>query len=172
MKFRSGFVSNSSSSSYICEVCGDTFEAWDEGISHFDLVMCEDHDHLFCEDHRVNPEPDGTYTMLQYEDEDDRISSKHCPLCQLKEVNDFMLLVYALKKLGTNSPDLKREIQDTFENYDELDSFITGFGTKYGIELTAHMTITAANKELAYKQARNEIMKNPVMLDVTHCEEL
>jgi len=59
MKVRLGFVSNSSSSSFVCEVCGDTFESYDKGIAHFSLVMCEDHDHLFCEAHRINPEQDG-----------------------------------------------------------------------------------------------------------------
>jgi len=172
MKLRSGFVSNSSSSSYVCEVCEESFEAWDEGISHFDLVMCQDYDHLFCQDHRINPNEDGKYTMYEMEDEDDRIDSKHCPICQMKEVTRHMVMIYALKKLNVNMQELRNEVMETFANYDEFDSFISGVGNKYGIELTAHMTVTAATKELAYKQARDEIMKNPVRLDVTHCEEL
>jgi len=173
MKLRSGFVSNSSSSSYVCEVCEESFEAWDEGISHFNLVMCNEYDHLFCEEHRINPNEDGKYTMYEIEDDDDRIDSKHCPICQMKEVTRHMVMIYALKKLNTNMPDLKNEMKDLFANYDELDTFITGIGgTTYGIELTAHVKVTAATEELARKRAREDVVKNPVMLDITHCEEL
>lgn len=172
MKLRSGFVSNSSSSSYICEVCEDTFESWDEGFSTFGLVMCKDYDHLFCDTHRINPNEDGKYTMYTYEDDDDRIDSKHCPICQMKEVSTHMVLVYALKKLKTTMPDLKNEMKELFANYDELDNFITGFGDNYWIELTAHVKIKAANEDIARKQARQEVVDNPVRLDVTHCEKM
>lgn len=173
MKLRSGFVSNSSSSSYICEVCGDTFEAYDEGIAHFDLVMCEGHEHLFCEEHAVNANIDeeGHEAFTMYEgDGDDRIDSKHCPICQLKTITEGMLLDYALYKLNVKRDDLKSEINTWFETYDELYDEIKNTGNKYYIELTATTTITAGNKECAYRKARAEIIKNPVRLDVTHCE--
>lgn len=175
MKLRSGFVSNSSSSSYICEVCGDTFEAYDEGITHFSLVMCADHDHLFCEVHRINPniEADGheAYTMYEYEDDDDRIDSKHCPICQLKTITEGMLLDYALHKLNVNRDALKAEISEWFSTCDELYDEINGTGNDYMIELTAHTKIKAGNKDCACKKARKQVVENPVMLDVTHCEE-
>ena len=41
MKIRTGFVSNSSSSSYICEICGSVMEDDD------DMVTCE-REHTFC----------------------------------------------------------------------------------------------------------------------------
>lgn len=172
MKLRSGFVSNSSSSSYVCEVCEESFESWDEGISHFDLVMCQDYDHLFCEDHRINPNDDGNYTMCTYEDDDDRIDSKHCPICQMKEVTRHMVMIYAFNKLKMNMQELKNEMMDTFANYDEFDSFITGFGNEYWIELTAHVKVKAANEDLARKQARQDVVENPIKLDVTHCEKM
>lgn len=171
MKIRNGFVSNSSSSSFICEVCGDTFETWDEGISSFGLVMCEEHDHLFCEDHRVNPNPDGKYSMYESKNDDDRIDSIHCPVCQLKVVTRDLLIEYAMHKLKTNQKDLYKEIRNTFATYNEMRAEIEGNGHEYCIELTAHVRTKAGNKDCAYAHARAEVMKDPViMLDVTHCE--
>jgi hypothetical protein len=41
------------------------------------------------------------------------------------------------------------------------------------IELTAHTRVTAANKDLAYRKARQQVVENSIeMLDVTHCEEI
>jgi len=171
MKFRSGFVSNSSSSSYICEVCGDTFETWDEGISHFNLVMCRDYEHLFCEDHRINSNDDGNYTMYEIENEENRIDSKHCPICQLEHVTDFMALMYAAKRLNVTVESLKRDISEDFENYEQLDDYLFGEESSFDVELTAHVHgIKAGNKELAHKAARELVVKNPMMLDVTYCE--
>jgi hypothetical protein len=42
MKVRTGFVSNSSSSSYVCEICGSVMEDDDD-----DMVTCE-RQHTFC----------------------------------------------------------------------------------------------------------------------------
>lgn len=55
MKVRKGFVSNSSSSSFICDVCGEIFSGYDNSLSDFDLVMCEE-DHVFCYHHILKPE--------------------------------------------------------------------------------------------------------------------
>lgn len=39
MKIRTGFVSNSSSSSFVCDVCGNIESGWDLGLN--DAEMCE-----------------------------------------------------------------------------------------------------------------------------------
>ena len=180
MKVRLGFVSNSSSSSFVCEVCGDTFESYDKGIAHFSLVMCEDHDHLFCEAHRINPEQDGdgfnTYRMYENDDSgdgEDHIDSIHCPICQLKTITKNMVVNYALHKFGTTYDKMSLEITDSFKTCDELYDEIQGTGPEFAIELTAHARVTAANKELAHKKARQQVVENSIeMLDVTHCEKI
>lgn len=40
-KFRTDFVTNSSSSSYICEICGGVESGYSMGLSDFDMYECE-----------------------------------------------------------------------------------------------------------------------------------
>lgn len=47
MKFRKDFVTNSSSSSYVCEICGRTESGWDIGLSECDMMECVN-GHVFC----------------------------------------------------------------------------------------------------------------------------
>ena len=47
MKFRSTFVTNSSSSSYVCEICGRTESGWDLGLSECEMMECVN-GHVFC----------------------------------------------------------------------------------------------------------------------------
>lgn len=53
MKYRVGFVTNSSSSSYVCEVCGHDESGWDMCLSDAEMVQCVN-GHTFCEDHMEN----------------------------------------------------------------------------------------------------------------------
>lgn len=50
MKVRTGFVSNSSSSSYICEICGRSAAGWDMSPDEAEMVICKE-GHLFCSHH-------------------------------------------------------------------------------------------------------------------------
>ena len=50
MKIRKGFVSNSSSSSFICEVCGNVESGYDASYDDMDFAQCEN-GHDFCRDH-------------------------------------------------------------------------------------------------------------------------
>lgn len=173
MKFRTGFVSNSSSSSFVCEVCGDTFESWDEGISHFGLVLCYQEDHLFCEDHRINPNSDGSYTTYEEEGEDTRIDSKHCPICQMKTITDHMVLMYLLKKYDLKYTEVQDEMRESFETFENFHDYLEGYEPEWGIELTVHTRVKALNSMEACKKAREEVIKDPIiMLDVTHCERM
>ena len=48
-KKRKYFVSNSSSSSFICEICGRTETGFDACLSDFGYVECEN-GHTFCDE--------------------------------------------------------------------------------------------------------------------------
>ena len=47
MKFRKDFVTNSSSSSYVCEICGRSESGWDMCLSDCEMMECIN-GHIFC----------------------------------------------------------------------------------------------------------------------------
>ena len=50
MKIRKGYVSNSSSSSFVCEVCGEIKSGYDVSFSDMGMVRCT-RGHVICEHH-------------------------------------------------------------------------------------------------------------------------
>ena len=54
MKVRLGFVSNSSSSSFICDVSGHVESGWDLSFNEAGMCSCENN-HTFCESYLLNP---------------------------------------------------------------------------------------------------------------------
>ena len=52
MKERKGFVSNSSSSSFICDVSGSEYSGWDACLSEAEMVECTN-GHTFCDSYVV-----------------------------------------------------------------------------------------------------------------------
>lgn len=54
MKFRKDFVTNSSSSSYICEICGAVESGWDISLVECEMFECEN-GHVLCLEHMLNP---------------------------------------------------------------------------------------------------------------------
>lgn len=52
VKIRKSFVSNSSSSSFICDVCGETFSGMDLSYGDVDCHTCVS-GHIFCDEHMV-----------------------------------------------------------------------------------------------------------------------
>lgn len=52
MKYRKDFVTNSSSSSYICEICGETESGYDICLHDVGMVECVN-GHTFCKDHMI-----------------------------------------------------------------------------------------------------------------------
>lgn len=71
MKIRSGFVSNSSSSSFVCELCGHTESGWDASLEDCGFVQCVN-GHTLCEDEAYE---------YDEKDADDCIPETSCPIC-------------------------------------------------------------------------------------------
>lgn len=59
MKTRSGFVSNSSSTSFTCDVCGTSEAGYDMCLSDCGMCNCRN-GHTFCEDHQKGSVPEAT----------------------------------------------------------------------------------------------------------------
>lgn len=141
MKIRKGFVSNSSSSSYICDVCGEAKSGWDIGLDELDMVECKN-GHIFHDSECVNPRGvadwDDICSQVAREGEgltdDDEIDEyiselryefpiDYCPICQLKIIPNLHMLNYLLVKEGIKRSDLEEEINKRFKTYDELVKF-------------------------------------------------
>ena len=110
MKIRLGFVSNSSSSSFVCDVCGREDSGYDLGLEEAGMKECEN-GHTFCDDHQ---EKSGN--------EEDRYECppEICPVCNFKVLLDFDLGNYLLKKIGTSRSSILGEISSQFETYKDF----------------------------------------------------
>ncbi len=80
-KYRQGFVSNSSSSSFVCDVCGYRISGWDMSLSEAEMVECEN-GHELCEEHLLKPLKEQGQMILKRLCEGEKISQN--------ELNDFI----------------------------------------------------------------------------------
>ena len=91
MKIRAGHVSNSSSSSFTCDVCGHTESGWDACLSDVGMYECMN-GHTFCVDEAVgsvaiNPDEDGEVDHYG-------VPAEACPICTLKHIDSSTIMEY------------------------------------------------------------------------------
>ncbi len=125
MKFRKDFVTNSSSSSFICEICGASESGWDLGAGDLGFCCCVN-GHTFCDEHlleRPSKEEmikeilasdcnDETEDELNEMSEEEIYNERYteggsyeipetmCPICQFIEYSESDLAAYLLKEYG------------------------------------------------------------------------
>ncbi len=132
MKIRVGFVSNSSSSSFICDFCGEEQSGMDMSLYEAGMLECEN-GHTFCATHAIlgslkdkkgtvlsqlsNGNIDDVVDSLNLENTDDPVSWENCPLCNFTKVAQFDLISYLLKKTGKNRSEIEEEIRLRYSDY-------------------------------------------------------
>ena len=113
MKTRLGFVSNSSSSSFICDVCGENYSGWDAGLCEAEMFKCE-HGHIVCQEHALEEIDSSIEEDYPYE-----VSSKYCPICSFKTIEYTTAFKYLLKSLGKTEKQFLEELKEKFKSYEE-----------------------------------------------------
>lgn len=106
MKINLGFISNSSSSSFICEICGRTESGWDANEEEFGFVRCINN-HIFCDDEMLDvevPEKDE-------EDDEGLVAECQCPICNFSEPSYPTLKRYFLKTSTITESEVFEEIK-------------------------------------------------------------
>jgi len=118
MKIRTGFVSNSSSSSFVCDVCGEECSGMDMSLSDADMCECEN-GHTFCTSHTLNvDEEDEIEDMYS-------VGAKHCPVCQFQSMTDRDLRSWFFAtRRDLNEKSLLQLWKKEFESYDGFKKFI------------------------------------------------
>ena len=131
MKIRNGFVSNSSSSSFTCSICGAVYEGWDASPhdSSFDCSVCEN-EHILCNEHlKEDPQPamnkgcDHEFDRdtvkfcpecgkeAWVEDDEGYISAKCCPICQFEVYDEYEMSKYLEKTRGISRDEVFAEVK-------------------------------------------------------------
>lgn len=98
MKRKVGFISNSSSSSYVCDICGRRESGYDQPASDFGMV---DHGycaHCYCEDHGYGISDDEEDPNIENEEEGKE--KAECLICRGFDVTeeDVLFMIEILAK--------------------------------------------------------------------------
>lgn len=125
-KYRKDFVTNSSSSSYVCDVCGESASGWDMGLEDAEMFECEN-GHTICEEETLADIDYKKYLQSAIDDKDllsklddmnegDLIDmsydyevryclpEEYCPICQFVSYCENDMYRY-LKRLYKINPD-------------------------------------------------------------------
>jgi len=143
MKIRQGFVSNSSSSSFVCSVCGESYSGYD---GQYDVAYCECfNNHEICGDcfgpinkvikslsedipkaiEMLSLDVEFSNDLLGEEDKftwikqyvtEDALDPIVCPICNLSDIPKWLESEYLLEKFGLDRSVIHNEIRATYKN--------------------------------------------------------
>ena len=117
MKIRTGFVSNSSTSSFICCVCGNMEAGSDScGMEDYGFLRCE-------KEHELEIGCAGEPDDDKY-NEDGELKSKHCPICNFTIVSIDDRKKYIYKKFGIKDENIDKEILSKFKSLKDFEKYL------------------------------------------------
>lgn len=147
MKIRTDFVTNSSSSSFICEICKYETSGYDMSLSEAGMVCCEN-GHIFCEEHLLLPSRDELIKRAKKRNKIDNshvrflsdldilymwiiedgshydIPQEYCPICQMTCCTETDMLKYLLKEAHLDEEAILKTWKKRFGNYDKLKEYL------------------------------------------------
>ena len=152
MKIRKCHVTNSSSSSFICDICGREESGWDMCLSEAYMFRCVNY-HTFCTDEAIGKEEiiklifESNYHLKEnncrkdyteeelkdlcledlvrfYSDGYYDVPECVCPICQFEKYTDSDMLRYLLKKYNLKVEDILRDWKLLFGTYDGLKNYL------------------------------------------------
>ncbi len=106
MKIRTSFVTNSSSSSFVCEVCGTSEGGYDLCMDDAGMYQCEN-GHVFCKHHAIK----------EVESNGDPVTIEICPICQFKSLHKGDALKYLMSKDKVTESNLLNTLKNEFGDY-------------------------------------------------------
>ena len=134
MKVRYGFVSNSSSSSFICDISGESEGGWDASLSDVGMVCCEN-GHTFYAQYLIDNKDGASYYDYKEsvdEESDDYndewewgydIPAEFCPVCQLQKMTQDDFVTYITKNVITKEK-LLEQIRAEGKTYNEFKALL------------------------------------------------
>ena len=114
MKIRTGFVSNSSSASFVCDFCGEEASGMDMCLSEAGMSECKN-GHYVCDDHLLEEISTQVKRDFRYE-----TPSEMCPICQFQILLPEDGFKYLLMQQKLTEKDLTETIKEKYNNYKEF----------------------------------------------------
>lgn len=121
MKSRFGFVSNSSTSSFTCDICEETEAGFDCGMADFGMFQCVNgHEmHEDCVSKKLSEEDRESLYEAISEDRYD-VPKKFCPVCTLKVITDDIRLMTLMHEFNWTPAQIDSLVREHYEDYDTL----------------------------------------------------
>lgn len=117
MKIRTNFVSNSSSSSFICQICYKAYNGFDDDLTDLGLIECEN-DHMFCQRHLLKQDDHTEFCI----NNGIQVFIDYCPICQMKTFIKSDILTYLEKKIDLF--EIETEIRSKFKTYKDFKRYL------------------------------------------------